>query len=198
MLNLFQLLHSDCIQIAHDRLKPQQEFILQSFFVPDDADVVSILQGLIEHEKKSIRAAVFVFTEPHIAQALIAAKQRGVEVNIVVDQHYSSNTREKITLLQSHGIPVYVYEKKFSTFHDKFFIFECNFFDKPLVWTGSANITTSGLKRNEENVVVCNFKDFVEKYMQKFNAVWERLKHAKKGIVNYKKPSISMWKLWII
>ena len=55
--------------------------VKSAYFSPDD-DVRSVLLYLIAQETKSIRIAMFTFTEKKLAQALIDARARGVEVEI--------------------------------------------------------------------------------------------------------------------
>ncbi len=53
--------------------------VARAFFSPDD-DVQSLLISLINAETKSIRLAIYMMTDQAIAQALVQAAERGVQV----------------------------------------------------------------------------------------------------------------------
>ena len=56
----------------------------QAFFSPDD-NVQNLLIKLIDNEQLSIKLAIFSFTDGEIAQALMRAQARGVNIEIVTD-----------------------------------------------------------------------------------------------------------------
>jgi phosphatidylserine/phosphatidylglycerophosphate/cardiolipin synthase-like enzyme len=136
--------------IVDDGINP---YIRASLFVPKDP-VEAVLIGLIDNEQVSIHAALYQLTNGNIAAALIRAHERGVIVEIVSDYSCLIADYEKLTLLQRSDIPVYIFREKLAIMHNKFFVFARNIFDRPIIWTGSANATRSGLNKNCENVTV--------------------------------------------
>ena len=147
----------------------------QAFFSPDD-NVQEILIQLIAQEKKSIKIAIYSFTDGKIAQALIDARQRGVIVEVIVDVSGSRDKFSKIELLKSNGIKVTVYDPKNTSvynniMHHKFVIFEDNIGGKSLLWTGSYNFTKSATMNNQENVLVLDEIHLILKYAQQFEVI---------------------------
>src|SRR3990167_8141272 len=57
----------------------------KAFFTPGH-DLTKIFLERIDAEKKSIYGAMYMFTDKKIAQALIGAKKRGIDVQMVIDQ----------------------------------------------------------------------------------------------------------------
>lgn len=152
------------------------------YFSPDD-DVRSVLLYLIAQETKSIRIAMFTFTERKLAQALIDAQSRGVQVEIVVDQSNIYSPYNKLTLLHLGHVKLFVYNasaapiKGVSLMHNKFALFEKNILGKSLVCTGSFNFTRSAHRSNQENIVVLDDVLLVNKYIKKFEQLKESSDH---------------------
>lgn len=153
----------------------------EAYFSPDD-DLQQKLIHLIENEKKGIYLAVFSFTDKPIADALLRAKKRGVEVEIVVDPGFLHDRYTKVDMLRAKGVPIFVYDPKKSRnnrstlsniMHNKYAIFLDNI-DGPKVWTGSFNFTKSARLSNQENVVVLNHPRIVNRYLDKFHELKKR------------------------
>ena len=152
----------------------------QAFFSPDD-DLEKILIKLINAELRSIRVAVFSFTNGDIAQALIAAYKRGIPVEIITDITCLKDKFNKIDLLKKAGIKVFVYNPRNvsmlnNIMHNKFVLFEKNVGGKSLLWTGSFNFTKSAKINNQENVIIVDEMRFIERYSKQFALLKQRLK----------------------
>jgi phosphatidylserine/phosphatidylglycerophosphate/cardiolipin synthase-like enzyme len=147
------------------------------FFSPDDR-VHEVLSYLISQEKQHIRVAMFAFTDKMIAQNLIAAKRRGVRVELITDASSVYGKYNKCSLLADGNIILYVYNPQRAeqplqgVMHNKFFLFQDNILGRSIVWTGSFNATGAACKANRENVVVSEERVYAEKFLQEF----ERLK----------------------
>lgn len=152
----------------------------QVFFTPRD-DIKKNLIDLIKHERKSIEAAVYMFTDKQIAQSLVDAYMRGVKVSVILDQ-VSMDRFGKGQFLQNNGVSVFVHRTEaFNPFsspimHHKFFIFGMNdIYKRSLVWTGSFNCTVSASKINDENVLVSDDLAMIQEYQECFNRLMRRL-----------------------
>ena len=149
------------------------------FFAPDD-DIRTEIQTLIQNEKKGIKAAIFLFTDPEIAQILAKAKKRGVQVELITDTSCLRERHNKIATLCDAGCSIYVYNPSYkknnasSLMHHKFALFEQNKNDKPLVWTGSFNFTKAASALNQENAIVFDDRDAISKFEKQFNRLKER------------------------
>lgn len=64
-------------------------------FSPDGNSLMLILQS-IDRAKKSIHIAAYSFTSKPIAQALLNASRRGVDVKIIADEKSNSNKYSEI------------------------------------------------------------------------------------------------------
>jgi len=156
--------------------------VKSAYFSPDD-DVRSVLLYLIAQETKSIRIAMFTFTEKKLAQALIDAQLRGVHVEIVVDQSNIYSAYNKLSLLYKGHVKLFVYnssgipKKGTSLMHNKFTLFGNNILGKSLVCTGSFNFTRAAHRSNQENVLVLDDDLLVNRYGKKFEQLKESSDH---------------------
>ena len=158
-------------------------------FSPDD-QIQKILLHLIGAEKESIRMTAYSFTDGEVAQALINAHDRGIRVELIADPGTMFDRFGKIPLIKEHDIMVFVYnpdhgnknDKKnlaSSIMHNKFIIFGKNIAGKSLVWTGSFNWTKAAHRRNQENVIILDDKQCIDKYAHQFEMLKARCVYIK-------------------
>jgi phospholipase D len=125
------------------------------YFSPDDRLEQRLIEQ-IDQERKSIHACVYAFTHSGIAKALIAARSRGVEVELIVDRS-SVKVRSPLHKMMEAGVSVFVWDgdggrrktARRPLMHNKFCVFGS---DK--IWTGSFNWTGEAARIHQENVVV--------------------------------------------
>ena len=106
-----------------------------------------------------------------IAVALIAAKERGVFVKWVTDDKHgieadSEEGHGQFAQLKQAGIEVRD-DNSSGLMHNKFIII-----DNEIVWTGSTNLTTNGIQRNNNNVIVMRLPKVAAIYKQEFKEMW--------------------------
>ena len=152
----------------------------QAFFSPDD-DLETILIKLINAEERSIRVAVFSFTNGDIANALILAHQRGIPVEIITDISCLKDKFNKIDTLKKAGIKIWIYNPKNTgmlnnIMHNKFVLFEKNVGGKSLLWTGSFNFTKSAKINNQENIIIVDEMRLIDRYSKQYALLKQRLK----------------------
>lgn len=149
-----------------------------ALFSPDD-NIQNTLIYLIDNEQKKISTAIFTLTQKDVAKAFINAKNRGVQLEFVVDRGYGNDRFSRIPQLANHRIPIWVYqfspsEKLNSLMHNKFCIFEENIDKKRLLWTGSYNFTQSANLRNQENVLIIENESLIKKFQEQFDILKTR------------------------
>lgn len=174
--SLSGILHSTTPRGYAERMLARHDGkVKKSLFSPRD-NISRILEGLIHAEQRSIRMAIFTFTDKVIADALIAAYKRGVKVEIVADGESSATEYSKIPQLKKAGIPIYLFKPRGDRqwrplMHDKFIVFGETIFGKSLIWTGSFNVTRSANERNRENVLVLDDREIIADYAAEFEAL---------------------------
>ena len=126
----------------------------------------------IRQAQRTIHIAAFEFDLTPVAQALIAAKQRGVDVRWVTDNENgieadSEPGRGQFAMLQKAGIEIHA-DDRAALMHNKFWIF-----DGQIVWTGSTNITESGIFKQDNNTIVLHTPELAVIYEREFQEMWD-------------------------
>lgn len=126
----------------------------------------------INAAQSSIHIASFEFDLTPVAEALIAAKQRGVDVRWVTDDENGLEAdgepgHGQFEMLQNAGIEVRS-DSRSALMHNKFWIF-----DGQIVWTGSTNITENGIFKQDNNTIVIQSPELATIYEREFQEMWD-------------------------
>ena len=144
--------------------------------IKDPAQWQNSIEGrLIEKinaAQSSIHIVSFEFDLTPVAEALIAAKQRGVDVRWITDDEHGLEAdvepgHGQFEMLGQRGIEVRS-DSRSALMHNKFWIF-----DGQTVWTGSTNVTVSGIYQQNNNVVVIHSPEVAAIYEREFAEMWE-------------------------
>jgi phosphatidylserine/phosphatidylglycerophosphate/cardiolipin synthase-like enzyme len=139
-------------------------------FTPGDAIDARIVAA-IDGAEREVLVLAFSFTQQRIARALVAARERGVIVEIVADRTQTRETPHGVVpLLVAAGVPVWL-DGNYAAAHNKVIIVDADA-ARAVTITGSYNFTTAAQKRNAENVVI--FRDQAE-VAQTYRSYFRRL-----------------------
>jgi len=139
------------------------------YFSPQDKSITNAVLPIIKNAKKYIYIPTFVLTEKRVAEALIEAKNRGVDVKIIIDALSASNKHSKHGFLRDNGILVKT-ENYAGKMHSKSMIV-----DDEYTIIGSMNFSNSGEKRNDENLIVIKDSVIAKFYKEFFLYQWNRI-----------------------
>lgn len=142
---------------------------MKIFFSPQDKTVTNALLPLINNAKSYIYIPIFVLTEKQIAESLIKAKNRGVDVKIIIDALSASNRHSKHETLRANGVLVKT-EAYAGKMHSKSMII-----DDEYVVVGSMNFSNSGNNYNDENLVLIKDKNIAKFYKEFFLFQWSKI-----------------------
>lgn len=135
-------------------------------FSPENTSLPLVIKT-INSAKTSICMATYSFTSAPVAKALIAAKNRGVQIKIVSDTKGNSNKYTATQYLANQGLDVRL-NGNYAIMHNKFIVV-----DNQTVETGSFNYSSNAVKSNAENVVVMwNYPDVASKYATECNRLF--------------------------
>lgn len=138
---------------------------LEVYFSPQDKTSLRIIQ-LINNSNKYIYIPAFLITHTNIANALINAYKRGVDVKIILDANSASTRNTKHQHLRNSGIPL-KFENYAGKLHSKTILID----DEYLIM-GSMNFSNSGENKNDENVIIIKNSEFVKSYKEFFIYLW--------------------------
>ena len=137
-----------------------------------NTDFKQKLMERINQSTYSIDMAVYsFFGMPEVADAMIAAKNRGVKVRVVYDNRTTQNSMQALI---NAGIPVLKRTSGLDgIMHNKFFIFDARdaVTTNDWLWTGSWNVTSTELTW-KNNVVEINDPAIAAAYQIEFEEMW--------------------------
>ncbi|MFQ5956313.1 MAG: phospholipase D-like domain-containing protein [Candidatus Brocadiales bacterium] len=158
------------------------------FFSPA-SDTKGRLVTAIQSAKSSLDIASFQFTSVDIAEALLEAKGRGVNIRLVADEKESQAESSVVPHLEEEGLDVKYIKGRFGgKMHHSFAIF-----DSKAVFTGTYNLTEYSDKFNFENAIFTDQPQLLAKYQAKFNELYgeplaPKLVPAKEATIAEKEP----------
>jgi len=146
--------------------EPQPAEILAIYFTPPAGGASGLIKQ-IDGAKKSIKVMAYGFTATNLAEALVRAKRRGVDVGLVQDEKSAQNNRETLPILLAAGIEVRS-DGKHAIQHNKVMLI-----DDDIVITGSYNFTKSAERRNAENIMIVRSSYAARRYADNWKIHWD-------------------------
>ncbi len=116
-------------------------------FTPGE-DCTAFIARQIDGAKSELLVQAYTFSSAPIIQAIGRAKDRGVDVRVILDRVSEQQRYTGATYLQNHGISPLI-DDLVSIAHNKVIVI-----DGRDVITGSANFTKAAQSRNAENVLL--------------------------------------------
>lgn len=154
-----------------------KEQTIEFFFLPDVTQAEQKLLKAIETAKKSVKVAMYTFTNKKLQNALIEAKKRAVDVQVVIDFDSAKHTSAHVfQSLKRAGMNVFVSNRR-GLLHHKLVIID----DESLA-TGSANWTKAAFSTNDD--VISFISPLTREQKEFFQALW-------KVIIFESKPSLT-------
>ena len=139
------------------------------------------LAALINQATTTLDCADYNLTAPVVADALVAAKGRGVQVRFITehDNLVQAATATQMQKLTNAGIPwiddTFGGQSGGNLMHDKFLVADAGVTASPvrdLVVTGSYNWTQQATLYNAENIVTVRDAALAQAYLAQFNILW--------------------------
>lgn len=145
-------------------------------FTPAQA-CADLIVVILNNARSEIRLQAYGFTSLPILSALVSAKQRGVDVVVILDRsndRVSTNrTASGAEYVARSGIPVFI-DYKPAIAHNKIIVI-----DKKTVVTGSYNFTMAAERRNTENVTVVDSVEIAGQFLQN----WESRRSVSRAFI---------------
>jgi hypothetical protein len=139
----------------------------EAYFSPR-AGIASRIVQEIQLAQNTIDIAIYSFTRNEIADALIAAKARGVQIRILADTSQAAGLGSDIARLETAGLPL----KRTDGAGGGIMHHKVAIFDSRLLLTGSYNWSTAAEDSNDENALFLRDNAVVSAYQLAFNALW--------------------------
>jgi phosphatidylserine/phosphatidylglycerophosphate/cardiolipin synthase-like enzyme len=135
------------------------------YFTPP-SDVAAAVVEVIDQSQTEVLVQAYGFTHNGIAQALLRAHARGVQVKVLLDAKTDTTNRFVTDLLVAQRIPLRL-DAGHAIAHNKVIVV-----DGELVITGSFNFTNSAQTRNAENLLVLKSIELADSYKANWQNHW--------------------------
>jgi cardiolipin synthase A/B len=138
--------------------------------LPDDS--ARPILDAINAAEKSIRVKMFVFSDPEMLKAIVAAHHRGVKVQIMLNparRDGKEENQESRHLLRKAGIDVIDSNPAFDLTHEKSMVI-----DEKTAFVKSLNWDTKNLTETRDYAVVTDHPQEVQEIVECFEADWQR------------------------
>jgi len=138
--------------------------------LPDDS--AKPILDAIGSAQKSLRVKMFVFSEPSLLEAVIAARRRGVDVRVMLNparrsgEEENEETRKR---LHASGVAVEDSNPEFDLTHEKSMVV-----DDRVAFVKSLNWESRNLTETRDYAVVTDSPDEVKEIIACFDADWAR------------------------
>ncbi|PIS46693.1 MAG: hypothetical protein COT17_07300 [Elusimicrobia bacterium CG08_land_8_20_14_0_20_51_18] len=137
-------------------------------FSPSGGAKDSILKA-VEKSKKSIKVSVFSFYDTEIFEALLAAKKRGVGIQVVVDRVQASQSEVTALMIKNKFDFRWSGGYNGGVMHNKLGIF-----DDALLITGSFNWSNTAEVYNFENAFITDHKSYLRGFGEQFADIYAK------------------------
>jgi len=130
---------------------------IQVYFSPHGGCTEAVVENL-DHATNSVLVLAYSFTSAPIAKSLVAAKKRGVNVQVILDKSNRTEKYSSADFVAHAGIPTFI-DAKHAIAHNKVMVI-----DGTTVLTGSFNFTKAAEDSNAENLLVIHDAALAKKY----------------------------------
>jgi len=143
---------------------------LEIWFLPDNPDAIHRLKQLMREAKKSIQIAMFTWTRRDLAQEVVDAKKRGVNVQVVLDHYAGKGAGAAILkILTQNDIDVRMSQGGALLHH------KCMVVDGETLVNGSANWTKAAFTQNDDCFIVLH--NLTEEQRKTLENLWQVLRN---------------------
>lgn len=127
-------------------------------------DCESQIVALVDGAKKTLRVTAYSFTSVSIADAIVQAKTRGVDVGVILDDSNRTAKGSKLAALVAAGVPTWL-DAQHAIQHEKTMVA-----DGITVEAGSYNYSAAAQKANAEDLLIVRSRAVATQYVEE----WER------------------------
>ena len=118
----------------------------------------------IGEARQTLDIQAYSFTSVPIAQAVVAAQNRGVKVRAVLDKSQRTEKYSSATFLKNHNVPTYI-DDQHAIAHNKIMII-----DGQTLLTGSFNFSKAAEESNAENLLIIRgHPELIKQYAANFD-----------------------------
>jgi len=136
---------------------------VQVYFSPHGGATEAVVD-VLDQATNSVLVQAYSFTSAPIARALVDARRRGLNVQVILDKSQRTEKYSEADFLLHEGISTSI-DAQHAIAHNKVIVV-----DEYLVLTGSFNFTKAAEENNAENLLVLNDPALAKQYAANWHA----------------------------
>lgn len=144
---------------------------IENYFCPEDCTLgdwgINKIISLVNKANNSVKVAIFSFTHEELADGLLKADIKGLNVTVLVERTQRNGQNSQYSRLRDFGLNIRVDGNKYNL-HHKFIVI-----DNKIVITGSPNFSFSGFNRNDENMLIIYDENLAQKFVNEFDRLFD-------------------------
>lgn len=142
------------------------------------------VSATLAEAEDTIDLAIYEFELLPLAEALVAAAERGVTVRVVTDTDYKDEAG--LVALRAADIPI-VEDDRNAFMHNKFVVI-----DGAAVWTGSMNFSRNDAYRNNNSFIYLRSTRLAQNYTREFEEMFERAEFGPSSTADTPNPVVTL------
>jgi len=146
----------------------QSDYELIAISFSRTQDTSTLLRQWISKSNQTIKLMLYCITQDPLSDALITAKNRGIDVDIVIDDSMVNTSGSDYQRILGSGIDIRN-DSYSGLMHHKVMII-----DGKVVATGSYNWSAAAEDSNYENLIILRSTDIAGQYIAEFNRIWSQ------------------------
>jgi len=127
-----------------------------------------LLRDWVSRANETIYVMVMLITADDLADALIAAQNRGVNVTVIIDDDWKYASGSDYERILDAGIDIRS-DNSWRLMHHKVMVI-----DGYIVVTGSYNWSASAEDKNYENIIIIDSQTVSNIYLEEFSRIWQQ------------------------
>ena len=149
-------------------LASQDDFTFVDISFSRTNDTSSLLQYWIGRANETIRVMIYLITQDELTDALIEAHQRGVDVDVVIDDDWLYVSGSDYQEILDAGVDIRG-DDRAGLMHHKVMVI-----DGHVVVTGSYNWSGAAEDSNDEDALILKSLSIAQAYLEEFNRIWSQ------------------------
>jgi phosphatidylserine/phosphatidylglycerophosphate/cardiolipin synthase-like enzyme len=146
------------------RKVPGEEPSIEVLFSPNGGCRERIVEEIGKATER-VRVQVYIFSSKEIADAIIEAKKRGLDCEIIVDRSQEKMAYGRLPVMKKAGVAILI-DAEHETANNKIMLI-----DDDTIITGSYNYTKAAEEKNAENILfIKNNPELFAKYAANYDA----------------------------